>query len=42
VTALYPASTLVLARVVLHERLSPPQAAGLGVAAAAVVLLALA
>jgi drug/metabolite transporter (DMT)-like permease len=42
VTALYPASTLVLARAVLHERLSPPQTAGLGVAAAAVVLLALA
>jgi drug/metabolite transporter (DMT)-like permease len=42
ITALYPASTLLLARAVLGERVSGPQAAGLGVAAAAVVLLALA
>lgn len=42
ITALYPASTLLLARLVLHERVSGAQAAGLGVAATAVVLLALA
>jgi drug/metabolite transporter (DMT)-like permease len=42
ITALYPAATLLLARAVLGERVSAPQAAGLGVAAAAVVLLALA
>lgn len=42
ITALYPAATLVLARTVLGERVSGPQTAGLAVAAAAVVLLALA
>jgi drug/metabolite transporter (DMT)-like permease len=42
ITALYPAATLVLARSVLGERVSGAQAAGLGVAAGAVVLLALA
>ncbi len=41
VTALYPAATLVLARVVLHERLAPAQLLGLAGVAAAVVLLAL-
>ncbi|MGR7027754.1 EamA family transporter [Geodermatophilus sp. URMC 62] len=39
--ALYPASTVVLAQVVLRERLSGTQRAGLAVAAAAVVLIAL-
>ena len=40
VIALYPASTLVLARVVLHERLEPMHWAALGLAGAAVVLIA--
>lgn len=37
--SLYPATTLLLARVVLHERLGAVQRLGLGVAAAAVVLI---
>lgn len=41
-TALYPASTLVLARIVLGERLGRVQRAGLVVAASAVVLISLA
>lgn len=40
ITALYPAGTVLLARVVLGERLHGAQLAGLGVAAAAVSLLA--
>lgn len=40
ITSLYPASTLVLARVVLHERVSPIQRVGLAVAGLAVVLIA--
>ena len=39
ITALYPASTLILARVVLHERVRPIQRVGLVVAALAVVLI---
>ncbi len=38
--AMYPASTVVLARVVLGERLAPHQLAGLAIAAGAVVLIA--
>lgn len=40
IISLYPASTLVLARIVLHERVTPVQRAGLIVAGLAVVLIA--
>jgi len=40
ITALYPASTVLLARLVLGERLSRTQLAGLGIAAGAVTMLA--
>lgn len=42
IAAMYPASTIVLARFVLHERLQRIQLAGLGAAAGAVALVALA
>jgi drug/metabolite transporter (DMT)-like permease len=42
VIALYPASTLVLARIVLHERLNRVQQGALALAAFAVVIIALA
>jgi drug/metabolite transporter (DMT)-like permease len=41
ITALYPAATLLMARVVLHERLQRVQQVGLGLAAVSVVVLAL-
>lgn len=40
ITALYPASTVLLARALLAERIGPIQLAGLGLAAVAVSLLA--
>ncbi len=40
-TALYPAGTVLLARYVLGEHLSPVQRAGLGIAGAAAVLIAI-
>jgi drug/metabolite transporter (DMT)-like permease len=41
-TSLYPASTIVLARTFLHERLARPQLAGLGLAVVGVVFIAFA
>ena len=38
-SSLYPASTVLLARVVLHERLRPVHVAGLALAAAAILLM---
>jgi len=41
ITSLYPASTIVLARGLLHERLTPARIAGLCLAAASVALIAI-
>ena len=40
-TALYPAGTIILARIVLKERIAPVQAVGLVLAIAASAMLAL-
>nr|MBA3431981.1 EamA family transporter [Actinomycetota bacterium] len=40
ITSMYPASTVVLARVVLNERFQVPQIAGLALAVAGVALMA--
>jgi len=39
--SLYPGFTVLLARVILHERFTPAQRAGLGLAALAVAAIAL-
>ena len=39
--SLYPGFTVLLARVILHERFSPAQRAGLGLCALAVAAIAL-
>lgn len=41
ISSLYPASTILLARIILHERFSRTQLAGLSVAATALVMVAL-
>ena len=41
ITSMYPAATVVLARLFLNERLTPTQLSGLGFAAAGVTLIAL-
>lgn len=40
ITSMYPAATVVLARLILHERLTKTQLVGLGLAAAGVTLIA--
>ena len=40
ITSLYPAGTIVLARALLGERLTPARLAGLGLAAGSVALIA--
>jgi drug/metabolite transporter (DMT)-like permease len=41
VASLYPVSTALLARAILHERLGPLRAAGVALAVAAVALMGL-
>jgi drug/metabolite transporter (DMT)-like permease len=40
-SSLYPVSTVVLARIVLNERMAPPQLAGIGLALAGVLLISI-
>jgi drug/metabolite transporter (DMT)-like permease len=40
-SSLYPVATLILARIVLNERMARPQQAGIGLALAGVALISI-